>query len=130
MASLARAEAAAAHGQAHSRWVVRFQALLGAVLGIMTALLGIFGTSPQRVGLVEACGLALVGALLIWALRQRVIPRQHARGYLPYLAATMVLYSIAIVAGRPLLSHDVASWVVVGAVVAAPLGLGAWRASR
>lgn len=130
MASLVQADAAAAHGQARSRWIVRFQALLGAALGIMTVLLGMVGTSPQRVGIVTACSLALIGVLTIWALRQRVIPRQHARGYTPYFAVTMALYLVAIAVGRPLLSNNAAGWVVAGAVVAAPLGLGAWRASR
>ena len=129
-ASLAQADAAAAHGQARSRWIVRFQALLGAALGIMTALLGTVGTSPQRVGIVTACGLALIGILLIWALRQRVIPRRYARGHTPYFAVTMALYLVVIAVGLPLMSNNVAWSVVAGAVVAAPLGLGAWRASR
>lgn len=130
MASLARADAAAAHGEARSRWIVRFQALLGLALGIMTVLLGTVGTSPQRVGIVAACSLVFIAALMGWALRQRILPRGYARGYIPYFAVTMALYSVVIAAGRPLLSNNAAWWGLAGAVVAAPLALGAWRASR
>jgi hypothetical protein len=42
----------------------------------------------------------------------------------------MTLYSIAVIVGRLSFSNNAAFWLVAGVVVAAPLGLGAWRASR
>lgn len=125
---LARAASIKARTHIQSRWLVGFLALLGAAFGGITAALGLLGSTPARVAVITAIFLVVVGGLLIWYFRQRVIPRDLGRRYAAFLMATCSLYVVTLVVGRPHFTDRPEYWLPAAALVALPLLIGAWRA--
>ncbi|MGC4748370.1 hypothetical protein ACLQ28_22350 [Micromonospora sp. DT201] len=124
---LARAASIAAQAQIQSRWLVTFLALLGAAFGGITAALGLLGSTPARVAAITVIFFLVVGGLLIWYFRQRVIPRDLGRRYVPFMMATCSLYVVTLGVGRPLFTDRPEYWVPAAVLVALPLLVGAWR---
>lgn len=121
------ADRTAALVAAKGGWHALYMAGFGVGFGAEVVLLGMVKQQAVRMTAFSVTWVVFVAGMVWWSRRQDAWARGVQKRMLPSWIGTIALYAAAMFFGPVVDNHSAAFWLPAGAVVAAPLLMGAWR---